>query len=66
MRSKRDTKGPRETTESVKGLTDDVIIQKIDYRVECEDDIVLSEGGRNSRRHDRVYVPCLLRALTLG
>ena len=37
----------RDTSESVKGLTDDVIMQTIDYKVEYEDGN-LSEGGRSS------------------
>lgn len=44
----------RETSESVKGLTDDVIMQTIDYKVEYEDgNTEPSEGGRSSGGHER-------------
>jgi hypothetical protein len=50
----------RETSESVKGLTDDVIMQTIDYKVEYEDGHTEpSEGGRSSNggqeRHGPSY-----------
>jgi hypothetical protein len=49
---RRDTKQPRETTESVKGLTDDVIMHTIDYRVEYEDNTEPSDGERSSRGNE--------------
>ena len=49
----RGGKEPRERTESVKGLTDDVIMQTIDYKVEYEDNTEASDGGRSSGGHER-------------
>ena len=55
MRHRRDTKAPRERTESVKRLTDDVIMQTIDYKVEYEDaNTEPSVGGRSSHGRDRM------------
>ena len=43
----------RETSESVKGLTDDVIMQTIDYKVEYEDGNTEGSGPSRGSSDDR-------------
>lgn len=57
MRNRRDMETPKEASESVRGLTEDVIVQTIDYRVDYEEDGERrpSDSGWSNRWHDRTF-----------